>query len=106
MNGFIMDTTFDEKYCFIQFNYADELCKLNGYEFRSSYNVVAARVMGLSFPQWLLYCAERGAVISGKVGYAGAKWKIEDKAKANEVLREVNKQWNGLMRNYNFKEEN
>lgn len=105
MKGFILETTPDEKYCAIYFNAADELCKFKDYCYRGTYNVVAARVAGMSFHQWLLYCAMNKAIISGKSGYAGVKWKIEDKAYANLILKELNKQWDLFMQAVNFKEE-
>lgn len=102
MKGFILETTPDEKYCAIYFNAVDELCHLPDYCYKSSYNVVAARVMGMSFPQWLLYCAAQKAIIGGNTGYAGVKWKIADKAYANIILKELNKQWDMFMKEVDF----
>lgn len=102
MTGFTLETTPDEKYCWIAFNATDELCKIKDYHYTSSYNVVAARTMGMRFPQWLLYCAAQKAIVGGKSGYSGVKWKIEDKAYAKKLLNELNKQWNLFMKEVNF----
>lgn len=102
MKGFTLETTPDEKYCFIIFNAVDDFCHLPEYCFKSSYNIVAARAMGMRFSQWLLYCAAQKAIIEGKTGYSIAKWKIEDKGYARKILNELNKQWDLFMAEVNF----
>lgn len=102
MIGFKLETTPDEKYCFIQFNAVDELCKLQGYEFKGSYNVVAARVAGLRYPQWLMLCAAAKGMLGGKTGYAGVRWKIENKAEPLKLIAQLNKDWDRFKKEISF----
>lgn len=57
----------------------------------SSYNVVAARLLGFTFPDYLRYCKSRGAELRGKQGYTHAIWK--NKAMAESLVKELNKIW-------------
>jgi hypothetical protein len=57
----------------------------------SSYNVVAARLLGFTFPDYLRYCKSRGAELRGKQGYTYAIWK--NKTMAESLVKELNKIW-------------
>jgi hypothetical protein len=47
---------------------------------RGSFNLLACRISGLSWPQWLRYCRQNGATIYGKnAKYPVAIWKEPNK---------------------------
>ena len=70
---------------------------------KGSYGLLACRVSGLSWPQWLRYCRQNGASLYGKGHkYPVAVWKEPNKA----FLKELNDRANGLAKVINFKELN
>lgn len=72
----------------------------NEYHFTSSYHVLAARLMGLRYTDYLRYCQSRGARLRGKLGYAHPIWK--DRKEAEIVMSELNKNWEILEKSINF----
>lgn len=38
-------------------------------EINGSYNLLACRISGLSWPEWLYYCQQNGAMLFGKKNY-------------------------------------
>ena len=66
-----------------------------------SYAVIAARFYGLSWPDWLKYCAQNGAKLEGKNStYVSVFW-----SKPNyEFLKEMNERVNKIASQINIKE--
>ena len=57
-----------------------------------SYNIVGARVLGLSYPQYLRFLRDEfGAKLKGKVGYSYAIWENEEDCK--KAVNEINSHW-------------
>ena len=70
----------------------DNLDWVNGQNtFGGSYNVLGARLLGLSFPDYLRYLRANGAELHGKTGYSYATF--EDKAKCQSICTLLNKEW-------------
>lgn len=66
-----------------------------------SFNLLACRISGLSWPQWIRYCRQNGADIYGKKSlYPIIQWKSPNK----EFLNELNKRANILSEKISFKE--
>lgn len=63
--------------------------------FTSSYNVIAARLLGLSYPDYLRYCQSIGARIKGKYSYSYPVW--TDKAAADKLCNKLNEEWNKVV---------
>ena len=57
-----------------------------------SYGILAARLMGLSYPNYLLYCQSKGGTIKGRVGFPYVVFK--EKVKAEEICSRINSEWN------------
>ena len=56
---------------------------------KGSYALFAARIMGMSWPDWLQYCEQNGAQLYGKeILYVHAVWKEPNKT----FLKALNKQ--------------
>lgn len=59
----------------------------NGLIFDGSFHVIGARLMGLSYPDYLRYLRSKGATLKGKTGYTYAYFKDKDKCqKVCDVL--------------------
>lgn len=59
-----------------------------------SFNVIKARLFGLSYPGYLKMCRDKyKAILKGKKGYSYAYWKKEDKDSLVELIKELNKRW-------------
>lgn len=56
----------------------------------SSYGVVAARALGISYPDFLCYCAAHGGKLRGKEGYPVCYFK--NKADAEIICKQINKE--------------
>lgn len=57
-----------------------------------SYALLACRISGLSWPQWLQYCRQNGAALYGKNSlYICAVWKTPNKNFLNELNSRANK---------------
>lgn len=62
-----------------------------------SYNVVMARLFGLSFPNFLRYCREvYGADINGRQGYSYLTFK--DNEKCTRLVNELNRRWDLMLK--------
>lgn len=59
---FKVTTTFDD-------NYMISLDEGGTNKYPISYNVVCARMLGFSYPDFLLYCKANGATLRGRDGY-------------------------------------
>lgn len=94
MSIFSSRMTSDEKHWIIETELPKEIYESADFNFKSSYHVLCARVLGLSYIEYLHYCYNFGAKIVGRQGYSYPVWKIDDKAGIKEVLRELNYQWN------------
>ena len=66
-----------------------------------SYGLLACRISGLSWPQWLRYCRQNGATLYGKgFKYPVAIWKEPN----TQFLNELNARANELAKIIDFKE--
>lgn len=66
-----------------------------------SFALLACRVSGLSWPQWLRYCRQNGATLYGKgYKYPVAVWKEPNK----DFLNKLNTRANELAKVINFEE--
>lgn len=70
------------------------------FYFASSYNVVPARLLGFSYPDFLRYCEKNGATLKGKNGYTHAVWK--EKNDCNRVCELINKEWEKVAAAFQF----
>ena len=72
-------------------------------QIKGSFNLLACRVSGLSWPQWLRYCRQNGASLYGKGHkYVVAVWKEPNKS----FLTKLNQRANDLAKIIDFKELN
>lgn len=68
---------------------------------RGSFNLLACRISGLSWPQWLRYCRQHGAHLYGKnCKYVVAVWEEPNK----EFLRELNVRANEIAKLIDLKQ--
>lgn len=66
-----------------------------------SYGLIACRISGLSWPQWLRYCRQHGAQLYGKGHkYPAIVWKEPNQ----DFLKELNMRANELAKLINLKE--
>ena len=65
MKAFTTSSNFDDSYVFIGFN-PELVCNKEGFKFTSSYHVLAARLLGLSYPDFLKYSQSKGAKLRGR----------------------------------------
>lgn len=57
-----------------------------------SYNVIMARFIGLSYPDYLRYCRDKyNAILRGRAGYTYCVYK--NKKDCQAVCDELNRQW-------------
>lgn len=62
------------------------------YRQKGSYNVIAARVLGFSYPDYLRYVRDNyNALLKGKEGYSYAYYK--NKEDCHRIVVELNKMW-------------
>lgn len=66
--------------------------KDNQIEFHGSFHVVEARLLGLTYPDYLRYLMSLGGEIRGKQGYSVVVF--EDKETCERVCLELSKRWN------------
>lgn len=59
-----------------------------------SYSILAARLMNMTYPTFLRYCATHGGELVGKQGYPATYFKSESDAK--EIAKEINKGYKAL----------
>lgn len=59
-----------------------------------SYDVLAARLIGMTYPTFLRYCAAHGGELVGKKGYPATYFKSENDAKV--IAKEINKGYKTL----------
>lgn len=64
--------------------------------YTSSYNILAARLLGLSYPDYLKYCASIGAKLRGSEGYAYPSWK--EKTAADKLCKRLNEEWDKVVK--------
>lgn len=78
-------------------NYAE----FSDKQISGSYNLLACRISGLSWPQWLRYCRQNGAKLYGKESrYVSAAWEKPN----NEFLSWLNKRADEISEKINLKE--
>lgn len=90
--SFNVGKTADDKYWMIRFEIEDEIANKEEFEFKSSYHVLGARLLGLTYPNYLKFCSSKGATFRGKTGYTYPVWKEEKNCK--EVCTLLNREWN------------
>lgn len=59
-----------------------------------SFNVLGARLLNMTYPDYLRYLRANGAELYGRIGYSYAHF--EDKTKCQEVCSLLNKEWNKI----------
>lgn len=67
--------------------------------YRGSFQVVAARILGLSYPDYLKFLQANGGILKGKTGHPYAYFK--DKAAAQRICNLLNKYWGELVKQLN-----
>ena len=70
------------------------------FNFEGSYHVLGARLLGLTYPDYLAYCKSKGAHLRGKRGYTYPVWETD--AAAQVVVRELQFQWDKLVNEIKF----
>ena len=87
-------------------NYSEFIPESNGQwvnPVKGSCALIAARISGLSWPQWLRYCRSNGASLYGKGNkYVVPIWKEPNK----DFLNKLNQRATELSKLINFKELN
>ena len=69
--------------------------------YTSSYIVLEARLLGLTYDEFLLYCQSKGGQLFGSKGYVNVKW--GERASAQKICEELNKNFNLLIKEIKFK---
>jgi hypothetical protein len=64
------------------------------YCYTSSYWVLQARLLGLTYPDYLRYLRSKGAKLKGKCGYSSATF--VEKSSALEICKILNKEWDKM----------
>lgn len=102
MKAFTTSSNFDDSYVFIGFN-PELVCNKEGFKFTSSYHVLAARLLGLSYPDFLKYSQSKGAKLRGRKGYCFPVWdKTADKKGMQEIIRQLNANWDTFIKEVSF----
>lgn len=74
---------------------ADNLDWVNGQnQDGCSFNVLPARLLDMTYPDYLKYLRSLGAELRGRTGYPYAIFK--DKKSCEEVCKSLNKEWNKI----------
>lgn len=89
-----------DKYYSICFVGQDIFTDKSSFNFTSSYHVLGARLLGLSYPDYLTYCQSTGARLRGRNGYTYPVW--ESNAAAQSVMKKLEKQWSLLTKEIKF----
>lgn len=58
---------------------------------RGSWNILQARVLGITYPQYLKYCMSYGGQLRGRTGYSYCVFK--DKGICNMICKKLNEEW-------------
>lgn len=61
---------------------------------KGSYNVIAARLLGFTYPDYLRYCRAHGGILRGKAGYSFCVFK--EKKDCDNICRMLNVQMKRL----------
>lgn len=69
----------------------DDISWLNGNQFHSSFHVLEARLLKMSYPDYLRFLRANGAELRGKQGYTVATFK--NKADCQKICNMLNKEW-------------
>ena len=70
---------------------------LIGQKEQGSYNVIAARLFGLTYPNFLRYAREKyNATITGRGGYSYLTFK--NSADCDRLVKELNRRWDLVMK--------
>ena len=78
----------------------NEFCE-ESKQIEGSFALIACRLSGLSWPQWLRYCKQNGAILYGKGNrYVVAIWKEKNQS----FLKELNMRANEIAKYINLKE--
>lgn len=100
MRAFDVRLNVDGDYYMIAIGEGYDLFKFKGYHYTSSYHVLNARLLGLSYPDYLHYCQSMGAILKGKTGYCYPVWK--EKKDCKKVADLIEKQWNIFLSEVSF----
>lgn len=65
---------------------------------KGSYGVLAARLLGISYPNYLRYCATHGGTLRGRQGFPTCYFK--NKKDAEIICQEINKEWDKFYLEY------
>lgn len=68
--------------------------------FTSSYNVIPARLLGFTYPEYLRFCQANGAILRGKNGYTHAVW--TDKKQCEKICKMIEEEWKKVLANVQF----
>lgn len=96
---FFPDETYDGRWT-IRFYFEDFTLRdadISLY-FTSSYNVVPARLLGFTYPDYLRYCRAHGAILKGKDGYTHPVW--TDKTDCKKICDLINKEWEKVAKEF------
>lgn len=81
-------------YSFIGFNSDGLFDGDPTYLFTSSYHVLGARLLGVSYPDFLRFCQSKGAKLRGKSGYCYPVWdRKKSQAGLLEIIKMLNTNW-------------
>lgn len=72
------------------------------YDFRSSYHILGARLFGMPYADYLLYCVKTyNAMLRGKVGWCHLAFKTRDEC--DKLCRDLEKEWDKVLKNLDLK---
>lgn len=68
---------------------------------RGSYGVLAARLLGFTYPEYLRYCAVNGGTLKGRTGFPHCVFK--NKKDAEKICNLINKEWDRFIQSFYYK---
>lgn len=86
---FFPNVTFDDKEYYVAVK-PDNVAKFLGI--KVSYQIIAARLLGFSYPDYLRYGRSKGATIRGRTGYSCLYF--SSKENCQNFCDELNTEWN------------
>lgn len=68
--------------------------KCPNFVLRGSYGVLAARLLGFTYPEYLRYCATQGGELKGRYGFPHVIFK--NRVDALKICNRINQEWDKI----------
>ena len=101
MKFFIPAETCDSNYYMIKFDGFSIFEGTKDFCYTSSYHLIGARLLGLSYGDFLKFCQSKGAKLRGNKGYTYPIWK--NRKDCQGVCNILEKEWLKVIKAINFK---